>query len=110
MILRNPEFGNSFTVDTNTEIRRSVEGSLIVTRSSNWPITESFTVTIRALNLQQRDLLKSFYRNTAGQEIQLVDHENRTWNGMIVTNNPKITTNEDGCNYESSFTFEGAPE
>lgn len=107
MQFRNPKFGNTFTIDNNQVIHRTLGGTLNVISSTNWPTIQSFSVQYEALSKAMIDDFIAFYLDSIGEEIEYTDHEGRIWNGMITTPNLLISQSGDDCRYETSFSFEG---
>lgn len=104
--LRSPEFGNTFKFVPNTIEHRNLNGDLR-TFQGNRPKWEGFHVTFTALTRLKIDQFKTYVMQTAGDIIQLVDHENRTWEGIISSRQIEIVAGIGECNYQVSFDFEG---
>lgn len=106
--LRMPKFGNAQQVTKNVKVRRTLTGQLRIARSSTWPVVEELKMSFEALTRAQRDALLSFVQQASGQEIGLLDHEDRQWRGIILS--PNVSVSQEGrsdCDYAASFTFRG---
>lgn len=101
--LRNPQFGNQNKVDTNAVVRRTRTGQLISFRASTWPTMEAFKYKFVGLSKATRDSLVSFLAQTSGKLIGIMDHENRSWTGVVV--NAQVPTMQagPGCQYEAEL-------
>ena len=106
--LRVPKFGNTHRATRNVKVRRTITGQLRVARSTTWPIIEELNFSFEALTLAQRDALLSFVEQAAGKEIGLLDHEDRQWRGIILSNAVGVVQEgRSDCDYAASFTFRG---
>lgn len=108
MILRAPNFTNTWTTDTDTKIRRSLDGDLQTPRDLNWVPIQSFKMTFSALTTAERDTLIQFALQTHGQIIAFVDFEGSTWQGII--RNDVLLFREgisNGCNWSADLEFIG---
>lgn len=106
MILRPPEFGNHFRLVTNTRIHRTMDQNLRVLQG-NAPIWESFFARYTALNIDQVNAFKAWVSQSFGRQVSFKDFENRTWTGVITSQNIPIFQGRPGCNYSTEFDFEG---
>lgn len=107
--LRNPEFGNKISFNANRINRKSRGGTIQVFRKETWPKFRTLQMDISVLSTTQITNFKAFLIASLGQEIGLIDHEGRTWKGVITTPDTDITeTGGAPCgNYATSFQFEG---
>ncbi len=107
MFLKNPRFGNSFKLDTGIIVHDLLDDDTQIFKPSDRPAVEGFTVSFEALTDAEKDRLILFFRSSAGELIDLTDHEGTDWQGMITDR--EIIFNEVGrtCAWETSFTFEG---
>ena len=105
MTFKNPKFGNTFTLDAGVQIKRTLDGSLIVDTHKNQ--IESFHVEFEGLTVDQRDAFIEYLLATAGQEILVTDHEGVQWQGFNSDQEPAFRTAGPGCLYECSFSFDG---
>ena len=104
--LKNPELGNSESVDVKTKFRRSMSGD-----------QHSFISTpeLRLLNLQFVELgaskyaeLLTFLEGASGQEIDYTDFEDVEWAGHIMAGTIEFQATKNG--YNVAFVFEGSYE
>lgn len=106
--LRNPEFGNKQRLDTGRSIRRTRGGDQIIVDFSSWLKLTILDLEFKALNLAQAQGLITLLEASAADDVQLVDWEDRTWYGRIVSDpNDIIQTMDDDCQYNASLKFEG---
>jgi hypothetical protein len=84
-----------------------MDGSTIFVHDPDWPKIDRFKVHFSALSRSQVDTLISFFIGTAGQEIEYIDTESRTWLGIITTPEPRLRQYGRGCQWETEFEFEG---
>lgn len=110
LTLRNPEFGNKFTVDSRAIIRRLRGNQLVAFKYANWPTIKVQEFNFTNLTEAQADDFITFIKQSAGLEIGIRDHDNRTWRGIIVTPDNTIIQRLRGCGYDLSFQFVGAVE
>ena len=106
LLLRPPDFGNTFKFVANTRIHRTMNGDLRMLQG-NAATWEGFTVHFRALSLIQINSFRDFINQTFGHQITLLDFENRRWTGMIVSPSIPIFKGRAGCNFSTEFEFEG---
>jgi len=106
--LRNPEFGNKQIQDSSSVSRLTRGGEQVTFRDVTWPIFQYLELEFKALTKAQRDDFMELVEAAAGDEIKLVDWENRIWRGHIASEpNEIIQTKDDDCSYEIRFKFEG---
>jgi hypothetical protein len=106
--LRNPKFGNKQIQEIDVILRKTRGGEQVVGTEPTWLTTTYIEVSFEALTQAQRDDLIELLEASAGDEIKLIDWENRTWRGVIVSNpNEIVQVRDDGNSYEASFKFEG---
>jgi hypothetical protein len=105
--LRNPAFGDRNQLSFARVNRTSRGGTLIVFADPNWPKIEKLLLTVSGLKQQQIDDFQNFLIVSLGQEIGLLDHENRQWRGIITNPDADIVENSKN-NRTISFEFEGS--
>lgn len=105
--LRSPQFGNSWSVTVNQSQERNLGGELLPRADQLFPQFEQFEVSFVALSKQQIDDFINFLIENRGIEIFLNDFENTNWQGVIPPQKIEIIRGRKGCNYQTSFTFEG---
>lgn len=106
LVLRNPDFGNQRSLGFSRINRTTRGGSLEVFADPDWPQTETLSLTIDALSEAQAQAFLDFLGTSLGQEIGLLDWENRQWRGIITTPDADVTDNGT-CRKLISFEFEG---
>lgn len=106
VLLRDPEFGNTYGLVSNTRIHRTLNGSLR-TLQGNAPVWQRYDVHFKALSLDEITKFITYLESTFGNVVTLVDFEGRSWTGMIVSPSIPIFTGRAGCNYSTEFDFEG---
>jgi hypothetical protein len=107
MLLRNPEFGNVYVTDTNVFVNKTADGESLVIVASGWPIVKKMAVRFAVLTEDEAATMLLFYEAVCGQLITIIDHESQIWEGFIVTENPGVSQDGQGCNYSTEFEFEG---
>jgi alkyl hydroperoxide reductase subunit AhpC len=106
VVLRNPQFGNVDRLAFDRINRETRGGTLIMFADATWPKQQTMNVTLTALNRQQKENLLDFLSTSVGQDIGLLDHENRLWKGIVLT--PDATINNDSRGgYTITLEFEG---
>lgn len=106
LVLRNPVFGNIDRLEFQRINRESRGGTLLIYADPNWPKQQVMALQIDSLSEEKKVQLVTFLQSSLGQEIGLLDHENRQWRGIITTPDAEIT-HVGNCNYSVSFEFEG---
>lgn len=104
LVLRNPEFNDSYLQGFVRIQRETRGGSLKILRDPNWPKTTQLRYSIR--NLPDADEILDFLQASLGQLITLTDHYNREWSGVIL--NPQTAVTDNGfCKVDFNLEFEG---
>lgn len=106
---RKPNFGNVQRLAMTRINRLTRGGDLDVFRDPVWPRIETLLFSISSLTrTKARDLL-TFMDDYIGQEIRLIDHEDRLWRGTISQpSDPAVADGDKNCgSYTVSFEFEG---
>jgi hypothetical protein len=109
--LRNPELGNSESVDVKTAQNETRYGRLSVFRNPIWPKKTTLEFDISVITKAKALELHDFLVNCLGREVTLTDHESRVWVGVI--DNPEALINElsnDDCNYSTNLVLIGEPQ
>lgn len=104
--LRNPDFGNQTTLNYSRVFGETRGGTLIVYSDPLWPKIKTLTFQLNALTEAQTESLLDFLGDSLGQEVGLLDWENRQWRGIILTPDAEVTDNGE-CNKTVSLQFEG---
>lgn len=106
--LRNPKFNNNQTLETGRIYRETRGHEQKVGDNVYWLKLNYLHMEFEALTLDQATDLIELLEASAGDEIKLVDWENRTWRGFIVSNpNDIIIHKDDDCQYSAALRFEG---
>jgi hypothetical protein len=106
LVLRNPQFSNKDTLNFNRINRQTRGGALIVYANSIWPKIQILQVEVRWLKPAQLASYLTFLGLSLGQEIGLLDHENRQWRGIITKPDTPVS-NPENKDLTISFEFEG---
>ena len=85
LILRNPSFGDNDVKEFRRINRRSRGNALHIFRDPIWPVANRINYTFNDLSDKDKSTLLSFIENSIGQQITLVDYEQRNWLGVIIT-------------------------
>lgn len=107
--LRSPNLGDIDRLAMDRINRETRGGTLVIFADPIWPKVETLLLTFSGLKRDEAQALLTFMRTYIGQEIRLIDWENRAWKGVIT--NPQDPIVEDARNsFTASFEFEGARE
>jgi hypothetical protein len=104
--LRAPVFGNRDRLTNQRITRESRGGTLIVYADPQWPKVHTLVMDFAVLDEQTALDYLDFVAATLGKEIRLVDHESRTWRGVLIQPDDPITRNK-RCDVSASLIFEG---
>lgn len=107
VILRNPQFGNADRLSFDRINRETRGGTLIMFADPTWPKQQTMNITLVALSRQQKEDLLDFLNASIGQDIGLLDHENRLWKGIMLTPDAAIN-NDSRDGHTVTLEFEGA--
>jgi len=108
LIMKTPEFNNVEQLEFRRINRRTRGHTLEVMRDSNWPKAERLIFKFAGLTEEKAKELLSFYDQSLGDEIGLLDHESRQWRGILLTPFERIQDQSgNSCNYSANFEFEG---
>lgn len=108
--LRNPEFGDIDSVDTNAVMRQTRGGEFKTVKETSWFSQETLSLSFKSLTRLQAVSLIDLFEESAGDEIGLIDWYGRTWKGFISENPSEILQgigNLYDANYSAQFKFEG---
>jgi len=105
--IRNPIFGNSDTVQVARALNITRSRHKGIFRDDDWPSFRRLTFTSDENTQTDANNLLNFLSNTLGEEIKLLDWENRSWQGVVV--NPDSAVREVGrtCRFTFNIIFEG---
>jgi len=111
--LRNPEFGDTVTVDPRRAYNLSRNGSPNSFRKSTWPNKRLLNFTVRIMTDTELADLLNVLRMSLGKQITYIDPESRSWLGIILNPDTAIShirESSSGCReYEISLAFRGEP-
>ena len=107
MDLRNPDLGNTYVENAYGVVSRSIDGEIDVFRNPDWPVEHKFTINFSALSKAQADQMMSWYKSSAGQVVQITDHERNIWEGYITNETALIRQTRPDCGFEATIDFEG---
>lgn len=105
--LRDPDFGNIDRLEESRINRKTRNGDLEIFRDPNWPTNEIQDYKFSFLSQNQITALLNFFDITLGQTITLIDHENFTWEGIILTPSNEVSQPE-RQGFTASFQFQGS--
>lgn len=80
--LRNPMLGNSDQFDVKTRFRKSMDDTLRSYKAT--PEMHTLLMNFVDLDKAKIDEVLTFFKNSGGYEIKLVDHRGVIWRGYIV--------------------------
>lgn len=106
--LKNPEFGNDDSITWTRIDRQTLGGDRIIYSDPAWANFEAFRLTVRNIDEQCHatiDDIVNFLNVSLGEEIGLLDWENRQWKGIISAPDSDITTEASG--HTVTIVFEG---
>jgi len=103
--LKDPEYSNIVRYNTGAITRENRHGQAKVFTDTDWPIIKTNVYTFTTLIFSQIVSLKSFLDNTAGLNIEILDHNSLLKTGYIITSDNEIITQKDNCSYDVSFEF-----
>ncbi len=106
--LRNPIFGNTFSIVNYSEVRHTLNMDLKVVRPPEWPYSTLTTVTIEGLSKAKRDEFFQYAKDNVAQFIEYLDHNGANWIALIVGDIVSYCKGR-GCQYTLEFTIEGTP-
>jgi len=107
LILRAPNLGNLDRLAMTRINRETRGGTLIIYADPSWPKVETLLLSFSGLSQQEGQSLLTFMETYLGQEIRLIDWEDRLWKGVIVNPSDPVVPDGPGCKYTASFEFEG---
>ncbi len=105
MQLRNPDFGNSYTIAPNVDVRLSMDGDIRKATFNAITVTRQ-KLTFSGLTLDQKNALQSFMLGNAGIQFVWNTHLGVPVTVIIVDNTVTFTRLGSGCLYQFSITVE----
>lgn len=107
VVLRDPDFGNVDRLEQSRINRQTRGGDLEIFRDPNWPTDEIQDYKFSFLTQVQINQLLAFFDFSLGQIITLIDHENFTWSGVIITPNGEVSQPA-RQGFSAQFQFQGS--
>jgi hypothetical protein len=107
LILRAPNLGNLDRLSMTRINRETRGGTLIVYADPVWPKVQTLLLSFSGLSYTESQALLAFMEGHIGEEIRLIDWEDRLWRGVIVNPQDPVVQDGKGCKYTASFEFEG---
>lgn len=107
MIIRNPQYGNSWTLDLGVQIDHAAGGTLLQFVESNRPVIRKLKITIANMSNIEKVKLESLLVNSAGEELEIDDGEGRVWKGVFTTDPIEFTRVGRGCKWQIDLEYEG---
>jgi hypothetical protein len=109
-VLPDPMIGDIDSSDLGIVHRKNRGGEAISVRGDDWPLTETNKYKFTCLTGDEKDALTAFLAATVGLAVLCIDHNNISWIGVIPDSSIEFITLEDGCTYDTSFTFMGTKQ
>ena len=105
--LRGPRFGDVQRVNNEAIVLESRGGDLMSVKDAAWPESQTNVYQFERIQESVIEELKAFLIKTAGLQIDLIDHMDQLWRGVIVTPVNEIIEVRETCSYDVSFEFMG---
>jgi len=103
--LRNPDFGNSESVDVDRALNISRGGTPRLVRDSQWPKQTTHSIGISVMTRAKAQELLDFLKDCLGLLVTYTDHEARIWEGIII--NPDSAVSDEGdCKYSAKLNIQ----
>lgn len=107
VVLSGPNLGNRDRISVSRISRETRGGTLIVFAESTWPKRETLLMSFSGLSSTKAQELLTFMEDHLGEDIKLIDHEDRVWTGVILNVQDPVVQDGKGCQFTASFEFEG---
>lgn len=108
LILRAPNLGNVDRISAVRINRETRGGTLIVYADPIWPKVETLVLSFSGLSEAEAQDLLTFMEEHIGEDIKLIDWEDRLWTGVLSNiQDPIVQDRRSNCSYTASFEFEG---
>lgn len=104
-IPRGPEIGDIQRETTNRVLNRNRHGDLRGVKDTAWPFITIFQYTFRTITETIRDEIRQFLKQTTALEINIVDHNSISRDGVIISDSIEFVVVRDVCSYDFSFQF-----
>lgn len=80
---KSPRFTDKDVLDYRRINKKTIGGKLIVYRDPNWTARETITFELENLTKEKIIELRGFFLETAGQQLEYLDHRGVTWQVII---------------------------
>lgn len=110
VVLRNPNLGEKDRIGYARINRETRGGTLIIYADPIWPKIETLSMNFSGLSRAKAFELLEFMEDHLGEDIKLIDWENRAWTGVISQPQDPIVQDGPGCQYTASFEFVGTKD
>jgi hypothetical protein len=104
IVLRSPELGDSVTINTNAEIKRTLAGQLCI--SADWTNDKILSLSFKAITTADMLAFQTLLIANQGKEIQLTDPDGVLQTGIIITPVIEFKQFDETCWWDFSFQFE----
>lgn len=104
--IRAPEFGDVHRLNFDRINRESRGGTLQIFSDPDWPTQEVLVLQFTTLKESEAQEVLTFFADTLGLEVKLVDWYGRTWHGFVTNPESPIIRSRRGI-VDLSFEFEG---
>ncbi len=94
--LRNPQLGNTDTLDYTRLSRQTTGGDTIIFRDPEWPKIETLKITFDLCDPVLVERIKWFIRLTLGKQFTYIDYLGDSWSALIT--NPNTAVKQAGIN------------
>lgn len=105
-IPRSPELGNIDRFQMDRINRETRGGTLLVYADPIWPKITTLVLRFSSLNPDVAYALMTFMEDHIGEEIKVIDWEDRAWKGVITNPQDPVTEDSPGS-FTASFELEG---
>lgn len=98
-----PDFNNQESFQPDRINRKTVGNEVHVFADPAWGITVTYKYTFSRLTRQQRLDLLSLFDRCLGQPVEILDHEGRSFNALILNPNTDLTDHLAECGHAVAF-------
>jgi hypothetical protein len=110
LLLRSPNLGDKDRLSFSRINRETRGGTLIVYADPVWPKVETLALSFSGLSDTEAQDLLTFMEAHLGEDIKLIDWEDRAWTGVISEPQDPIVQDGRGCQFTASFEFQGTKD
>ena len=101
LILPNPQYPNTNTIDIKTSFDHTMDGQMVSYRYT--PSADDFLISVKGLTQNKKDEAYAFILRNAACQFRYTDEGSRVYTGYIKPED--IVIEEDGDRYLLEFTF-----